>query len=216
MKKIFLFIFVIVFYGMVNARNIDSVKITFDDVETGKLPSGWIAEETNAVGESSIWEVTEDVTAPSGKKVLALTDTKNNHGSTFNLCWTNKINFLNGEIKVMFKANSGKEDEGGGIMWRVKDKGNYYVVRFNPLEDNFRLYRVKNEYRKMIANADVKLSKRKWHQIKIVQKGKKISCYLNEKKLIETEDETFTNAGGVGVWTKADAATSFDNFEVNK
>ncbi len=191
-----------------------NIKLTFENVATGKLPAHWKVEATRQRGPLATWQVIKDTTAPSGSKVLALTSPNHHYDGTFNICWTNSINFLNGEIKVMFKANTGRVDEGGGIMWRVRNKNNYYVSRYNPLEDNFRLYYVKNGVRRMIASAKVKIPKGKWYEQKIVQKGNHIYCYLNGKKYLDAKTNTFRNAGGVGLWTKSDAVTSFDNFEV--
>jgi len=192
----------------------NSVELSFDNIKTGQLPDGWKVEATNQKGPLATWKVIEDTTAPSGNKVLALTSPNHDFGGTFNLCWTNKINFENGKIEVMFKANTGEEDEGGGVIWRAQDKGNYYISRYNPLEDNFRIYYVKDEARKILASARIKLPAGKWYELKIVQNGKHITGYLNDKKLLEVDDETFTKPGGVGLWTKADAVTSFDDFEV--
>ena len=200
------------------AQNIEtpssSIIISFEKTQINTLPSNWKFDETNRSGSLTTWSVVTDSTTPSGNKVLAVSSKNNNSGSTFNLCWTNNISFLNGEIKVMFKAKTGEEDQGGGIMWRVKDKGNYYVARFNPLEDNFRIYYIKNEHRKMIATATVKLPFNKWNEMKITQDKNHISGYLNGKLFIEVDDNTLTNAGGVGLWTKADAVTSFDDFRI--
>lgn len=197
-----------------NAVKSNIVKLTFDNVKIGQLPAGWKIEGTNQRGPLATWKVIEDTTAPSGSKVLALTSTNHDFGGTFNICWTKGIKFLNGKIKVMFKANTGEEDEGGGVIWRAQDKGNYYIARYNPLENNFRIYFIKNEARKILASARIKLLKGKWQEMEIVQNGKHITGYLNGKKLLEVDDNTFTKPGGVGLWTKADAVTSFDDFEV--
>ena len=188
----------------------------FETVAVGTLPQGWIVDATNPPKKLATWEVIEDSTAPSGKKVLALTKINNTYilfGNSFNLCYTNKVSFLDGTISVKFKARSGRIDQGGGIMWRVQDRNNYYVARFNPLEDNFRFYSVKNGVRRQIASADVKLSPG-WHAMKIVQKGTHFEGYLDGKKLLEAENDSCKKSGGTGLWTKADAATSFDDFDV--
>ena len=99
-------------------------------------------------------------------------------------------------------------------MWRVRDNKNYYVARFNPLEDNFRLYTVHNGARRMLANARVKLPAGRWITMKIIQQGTRFEAYLNGRKLLTGTSDLFTKPGGVGVWTKADAVTSFDNFSV--
>jgi len=190
------------------------VNLDFESVSAGKLPAGWKIEATNQQGPLANWQVIEDNTAPSGHKVLALTKTNHSFGGTYNLCWTKGINFLNGEIKVMFKANTGIEDQGGGVIWRVKDKNNYYISRYNPLENNFRIYYVKDGARRMLASARINLPAGNWYELKIIQDGKKITGFLNGKKLLEVEDNTFSNVGGTGLWVKADGVTSFDDFEV--
>ncbi len=192
-----------------------NIKYDFENVKIGSIPKGWIVSATHPKKPLAIWKVIKDDNAPSGKKVLALTKPNNSffNGSIFNLCYTKKINFKNGEISVKFKAHSGNTDKGGGIMWRVQDANNYYVVRFNPLEDNFCYYVVKNGNRHLLSYADIKLSKG-WHSMKIVQKGNYFIGYLDGKKLINFKNNTIRQSGGVGLWTKSDAATSFDNFEV--
>jgi len=192
-----------------------TITFSFEKIPAGEIPSAWKVEATNQHGPLASWQVVTDSTAPSGRKVLALTRPNHNFGGTFNLCWSDQIQFLNGVIKVYFKANSGVEDQGGGVMWRVRDKDNYYISRYNPLENNFRIYYVKDGARRMLASARIHLPAHTWQELKIVQKGDKISGYLNGKKLLEVEDNTFSNSGGVGLWTKADAVTSFDDFSLN-
>ncbi len=192
----------------------DEIEWTFENVPVGQIPQGWKIEGTNQRGPLATWKVVEEQDAPSGSHVLALTSPNHHSSGTFNLCWTDKVQFRDGEIEVQFKANSGKVDQGGGVIWRAKDKNNYYIARYNPLEDNFRIYYVKNGVRKMLASTQIKLPAHQWHEMKIEHKGNKIRGYLNGKKLLEVRDNTFPEAGGVGLWTKADAATSFDDFEV--
>lgn len=191
-----------------------ALNLSYENVAVGKIPADWKVEATNQHGPLATWQVVTDSTAPSGKKVLELTDTNHNYGGSFNLCWTDKVQFLNGIITVHFKANKGQEDEGGGVIWRAKDKNNYYIARYNPLEDNFRMYYVKDGARRMLASSRIKFPAHVWHTMKIVQDGNKLSGYLNGKKYLEVKDKTFTKPGGVGLWTKADAATSFDDFSV--
>ncbi len=188
----------------------------FEDVAPGKLPAGWKVEATGRQNPLATWQVQEDKTAPSGSKVLALVKTNHRSGGTFNLCWTNEVSFLNGEIEVAFKAVRGSIDQGGGIMWRVQDRNNYYVARFNPLEDNFRIYYVRDGIRRMIQSARIALKPGVWHVMKIVQKGNEYECFLNGSKLLAGRDGHFEKAGGVGLWTKADAVSSFDNYKVRK
>lgn len=172
----------------------------FEDVPDGQIPAGWRVEATHQRGPLATWEVVSDV--ENGKKTKVLGMTKANHDSseTFNLCWTESVKFKDGEIAVRFKAIKGTEDQGGGPIWRVKDKNNYYVARANPLEGNFRLYYVKNGSRKTLDSASVDIPGRKWHAIRIVHQGDHIEGYLNGKKYLDTKDSTFQEAGGIGLW----------------
>ncbi len=186
----------------------------FEDVAPGQLPAGWRVAATNQRGPLATWQVIEDDSAPSGTRVLALTSPNHSFGGTFNLCWTDKVSFLDGEIEVHFKAVEGREDQGGGVIWRARDSENYYISRFNPLENNFRIYYVKNGARKILADARITLPAGEWHTLKIVQRGRDYEGYLDGKKLLAGSDDVFRDAGGVGLWTKADAVTSFDDFTV--
>ena len=187
----------------------------FDDTAVGKLPECWKAEGTNQRGPVATWVVRADASAPSKRNVLALTDTKESSGGTFNLCWTDRVKFKDGVIEVKVKRETGREDQGGGPIWRVQNKNNYYIARWNPLEDNFRLYYVKDGRRVQLDSARVKVDPAKWHTIRIDQKGDEIECYLDGKVLLKVQDRTFPAAGGVGLWTKADAATWFDDLIVD-
>lgn len=99
-------------------------------------------------------------------------------------------------------------------MWRAKDASNYYIARWNPLEDNFRAYHVKGGKRTQLATAKVKADPATWHTLRIVQAGNRIQGFLDGQKYLDVEDTTFPEAGGVGLWTKADAATFFDDLVV--
>ncbi len=179
-----------------------------------EFPSGWKVEATNQKGPLATWQVITDRTAPSGENALAMVSPNHQFGGTFNICWTKDVRFLDGAIEVFFKAVEGTEDQGGGVIWRVQDKENYYIARFNPLEDNFRIYYVRDGARKILASERIRLTAGKWHSLKIVQQGNHFEGYLNGQKILDGSDNLFTNPGGVGLWTKADAVTSFDNFTV--
>ncbi len=179
------------------------------------LPPGWRAEGTNQRGPVAAWAIKAAANAPSKPNVLGLTDAKEGRGGTFNLFWTDRVKFRDGVIEVKVKAETGRQDQGGGPIWRVQDKSNYYIARYNPLESNFRLYYVKNGARKILAKASgVNIRAGEWFAIKIVHKGERIVGSLNGKRLLEATDRTFREAGGIGFWTKADAVTSFDDLSV--
>lgn len=200
--------------SLANAQE-KTIYVAFQDTQVGQLPQGWKAEGTRQKGALATWKVQADSSAPSKPNVLALTSPNHSSNRTFNLCWTNQIQFKDGQIELSFKAVSGSVDRGGGPIWRVRDKDNYYVCRANPLEDNLRLYYVKGGRRRQIATAeDVIIASGKWHTIKVIHEGDHIQCFFNGKKLIDHRDDTFESTGGVGLWTKADAATAFDDFAV--
>jgi len=153
------------------------------------------------------WMIDED------KSSMVLSLIQESNSSAFNLCYNSDINFTNGTVSTLFRANRGKIDRGGGLMWRVQDSDNYYVARFNPLEDNFRFYIVQDGIRKEIASVDIKLTGG-WHSMKIVQKDDMFEGYLDSKKMLLAKDSRLKKSGGVGVWTKADALTSFDDLVI--
>ncbi len=182
----------------------------FEEDKAGALPKDWKSEMTGSKNAEGIWQIEKE----GEDQILRLKGFKRKNRATYNLCYTNGVNFKDGEISVRFRADSGKEDQGGGIMWRVQDRDNYYVARFNPLEDNFRFYVVKNGSRHQLCSADNIHLKKGWHEMKIAQKGAHFIGYLDGKKLLECEDKSLTQSGGVGLWTKSDAATSFDTFKI--
>ncbi len=177
----------------------------------GKLPQGWIAAKTGE-GPGSVWQVVEDSTAPGGK-ALAQTSA-DGPKALFNLSVAEKANFLDVDLRVAFKAVAGKTDQGGGLVWRYKDAKNYYICRMNPLENNFRLYKVVDGKRTQLKSVDIKAPAGKWHTLRIIQQGDSIRCYLNDKLELHTDDETFKEPGKIGFWTKADAQTYFAGLTV--
>lgn len=183
----------------------------FDQDVSGKLPAGWrIAHD--ASGDYGVWSVVKDEDAASKPNVLFQSG-HDRKGNQFNLAIAREQRYKDTEVELLFKAIAGDEDQGGGPVWRYKDAGNYYVCRANPLENNFRVYKVVNGHRKEMQSADVKIPTAQWHTIKASMVGHHIKCWLNGKLYLELDDETF-DQGNIGVWTKADAQTYFDNVEV--
>jgi len=119
------------------------------------------------------------------------------------------------DVSVRFRPVSGKEDASGGIIFRAKDGRNYFLVRANALENNFRLYAIVNGKRSTIASARVEEPKLgTWHTIRVVATGPKVQAYLDNAPLLDHQDKTFTE-GWVGLWTKADSVTEFADLEVS-
>ena len=185
---------------------------TFEDAKVGKLPRGWSSAKTGK-GPGSVWKVLKNKSAPSGDKVLAQTSS-DGPNRLFNLCVADKTSFKDFDLSVSFKANTGKLDQGGGPVWRYLDANNYYICRHNPLEDNFRVYKVIGGKRIQLASVRIKAAAGKWHKIRVVVRGDRFVCSLNDKQ-IDVRDASITKAGKVGLWTKADAVTSFDDFKVS-
>ncbi len=195
---------------------IETTTYDFEKSTVGKMPVGWTATKTGeGAGKVSIWKIVEDKTAPKGANVLA--QTAASPSSIFNICVADKpTHYKNVALTVSFKAVDGKTDQGGGLVWRYQDANNYYVARFNPLEDNFRLYKVVAGKRIQLAtHEDLKAPAGEWHKMSVSMTGDQIECHLNGKKQLEAKDDTFTKAGQVGLWTKADAQTYFDDLVVS-
>lgn len=187
----------------------------FDQTPVGGPPPGWFIAATKPNGPLAEWQVKADLKAPSPPQVIAIALIRDESGDVFNLCWTREVVFQDGSIEVKVRADSGKEDQGGGLIWRAQDADNYYIARYNPLEHNFCLYFVKEGRRAQLASANVSgVKSGEWFRLKIVHQGDKIEAYLNGQKYLETTDNTFMKEGGVGLWSKADAASSFDDLVV--
>ena len=186
-------------------------KLTRADV--GKLPAGWTADKTGQ-GEGSVWKVVADETAPS-KSGLVLAQTAASPNLTYNLCVRQDGAYKDVELKVAFKAVKGDKDQGGGFVWRYQDANNYYVARFNPLEDNYRLYHiVAGKRTQLVTKEQIRIETGAWHTLSIKHVGDRIECSLDGKMVLEAKDATITKPGKVGLWTKADAYTYFDGFQV--
>jgi hypothetical protein len=186
----------------------------FKKDDLGKVPTGWTAAQTGK-GKSE-WKVMADETAPS-KTGFVLAQTTDNRDALFNLCVADDSSFKDVEVTVAFKAIKGQKDQGGGIMWRYQDANNYYVARMNPLEDNFRVYKVVAGKRSQeFQSAEVKVPEGEWHTLKVKMEGDHIQCFLDGKKYLDVKDDSITKAGKVGLWTKSDAQTYFDDLKVSR
>jgi DNA/RNA endonuclease YhcR with UshA esterase domain len=190
------------------------MNLQFDKNDVGKLPKGWTADKTGK-GEGSVWKVVADDTAPS-KKGYVLAQTAESPGALFNICVVDDTIYTDVEVSVAFKAVKGDRDQGGGIVWRYQDADNYYIARMNPLEDNYRLYKVVAGKRiQLTTKEDLKVPIGTWHTLRIKMTGDQIECHLDGKKYLEGKDGAFTKAGKVGLWTKADAQTYFDDLRIS-
>jgi hypothetical protein len=201
---------------------IEAQTINFDKDEAGKVLNDFTTALTGK-GAVGVWVVMKDETAPSKPNVLAQTD-MDDTGYRFPLCVYNNFLAKNVDISVKFKPVKGEGDQAAGIVWRYKDKDNYYIVRANALEDNVVLYKVENGKRTDLPlvgkgrtyGEDVEVPSLKWSELRVYTKDNLFDVYLNGKKLFSVKDSTFTEAGKVGLWTKADSYTLFDDFTFKK
>jgi len=172
----------------------------------------WTAESTGGSGPTATWSVRADPDAVSRPNVLALVSTNHESEDRFNLYWTKAEPLRDVRLSVALRADGGRVDRGGGLAWRVQDANNYYVCRFNPLEANFRVYVVKDGVRRQLGTSLVEGRLDGWHRIDVEHDGDHVTCKLDGRPLLEVTDSTLGSAGGVGLWTKADARTSFDDW----
>jgi Domain of Unknown Function (DUF1080) len=184
----------------------------FDNDTPGQLPAKFHTGKTGG-GAQEKWVVTADSTAPSKPNVVTQTSTDQTD-YRFPLLISDEGSFQDLDLSVKFKAVSGSIDRAGGLVFRLKDPNNYYIVRANALENNYRLYHVVNGRRSQFAGANFRVTSGEWHELHVEAVGNKITCYYDGNKKIEATDDTFKDAGKVGLWTKADSVTSFDDLKV--
>jgi hypothetical protein len=186
--------------------------VSFESTQIGVAPEGWTPTLTGS-GEPK-WTVESDRTAPSKLAVL-----RQSGRATYPLILKNDTSIKDGFVEVKFKAIAGSQDRAAGMVWRAKDANNYYVVRANALEDNVVLYKTVNGVRSSLdivgrnGGYGIKASvpSDTWHSLRIDFKASRFSVSFNGKKPFEVDDFTFTDAGKVGLWTKADSITLFDD-----
>ena len=193
--------------AMLIAVSVHAETASFDTDKPGALPVGWIAGVTGR--GNSKWVIETDTTAPSKPNVL-----KQSGSGAFPWCIRKDASIVDGYVEVRFKPISGKEDQAGGVVWRWKDGDNYYVARANALENNVALYYTENGNRRTLKYADAPVVRDAWHRLRVEFQDKRIKVLLEGKDYVEYEDEhsAGAGAGAVGVWTKADSVTAFDDF----
>ncbi len=179
--------------------------VNFDDAKVGEAPAGWTATKTGK-GEAK-WTIEKDDSAPSKPNVL-----KQSGVATYPVALKDDTSLKDGYVEVKFKPISGKEDQAGGVVWRAKDWDNYYIARANALEDNVTIYHTVKGKRTEKKRTNMKVASNEWHTLRVDFSGNHFTVAFDGKKAIEWEDETFTDGGMVGVWTKADSVTLFDDF----
>jgi hypothetical protein len=201
----------VTFLALLGVNDMSNRAISFESTEVGVAPEGWTATLTGSGNPK--WTVESDETAPSKSKVL-----KQSGRATYPLLLKNDTSIKDGFVEVKFKAVAGSQDRAAGLVWRAKDAKNYYVTRANALEDNVVLYKTVKGVRSPLDivgrkggyGVNVPVPANTWHSLRIDFRGSRFSVSFNGKQLFEVDDSTFPDAGKMGLWTKADSVTLFD------
>ena len=161
-----------------------------------------------------IRKVLQSSEVPSAPHVFAQLKNRG-YFTDFNVVLVGETTATDFDLKVSFLPIAGRGDMGGGLIWRARDHQNYYIARANPLEQNIRFYRVVNGVRHKLANFNHIISVKTWHTLQVVARGSHFQILFNEQPVIDVSDETFQAGGEIGLWTKADALTYFDDLQLS-
>jgi hypothetical protein len=187
--------------------------INFDNAPLGMTPPGWTVAMTNR-GGAPRWEIRKDGSAPTQPNVLAQVS-DDPTGDRFPLAILDNMSLRDGDVSVRIKPVAGREDQGGGLVWRYRDANNYYLARANALEENVALYKVENGRRIPLApGVKHEIPSNGWSILKVSVRGNRFQVYLDHRRILQGWDNTFAAAGKVGLWTVADSVTYFDDFRV--
>jgi hypothetical protein len=204
--------------GIVVMGRAEMRKVDFNQDAIDHAPKGFEFEHTAGVGAPGTWIVQADGT----NKVLAQTDPDSTR-SRFPVAVLSDVTAADVDVSVRVKPISGRVDQAAGLVWRYQNQDNYYIVRANALEDNVVLYKVESGKRTDLPlkgqgrtyGQKIEVPAGQWSTLRVVANGRLFEVYFNGTRLYEVEDDTFTTPGKVGVWTKADSVTQFDDLTVS-
>ena len=185
--------------------------ITFADTQPGAPPSGFAFARTGSGGPGQ-WIVVDDASAEGGRAVEQTSSEQTDY--RFPLAIYQPVSAKDVDVSVRFKPIAGKVDRAGGIAVRLKDADNYYVVRANALEDNVRFYHVVRGRRTELKSASLKVTANEWHTLALHADGDRFTVTFDGRQLYTVTDKTFSQAGMVALWTKADSVTRFDRLDI--
>jgi hypothetical protein len=202
----------VIMFTLAMGGSVMAETLNFDDAPAGTSPDGWTLTMTGK-GQPK-WTVEAEPTAPSKPNVL-----KQSGEATFPVAMRKATSIQNGFVEVKFKAVAGAEDRAAGLIWRAKDADNYYVVRANALEDNVVLYKTIKGVRSPLDivgrkggyGTKVSVPSGQWHTLRCDFAGNRFKVTYNGQAMFEVEDSSITDAGMIGLWTKADSVTLFDD-----
>ena len=186
----------------------------FDREQPGTLP-GEFSIGTMFDGRSAgDWQVLATDRAKSPPHVLAQLMGKGAEHA-YKVALIKEVIASDLNLQVSFLPISGKADMGGGLIWRAADDRNYYLARANPLEQNIRVYRVENGIRHLLENFNQTIDVRQWHTLRVTHQGCHINVYYDDKQVFDLCEKTF-HTGMIGLWTKSDAVTYFDDLQLQQ
>jgi hypothetical protein len=185
--------------------------INFEPSDISKMPQNFTAALTGGGGPIS-WVVREAPDAPGGKPVL-VQESSDDTSYRFPMCIYNRVLARDVSAEVKWKPISGKVDEAGGIVLRYRPE-NYYIARANSLEGNVDLFKTVKGKRLLVEEVPVTVTAGTWHTLRFEAKGQHLTITFDGKVMIEKDDDTFSNSGKVGLWTKADSVSAFTDFRI--
>jgi Domain of Unknown Function (DUF1080) len=183
------------------APSAPSTAWTFDQDAAGSLPQG----SDVFAGQ---WTVRAEPGAPSAPNALCQLG-----NAEFPAIALSSTVYGDVVVTARFKPIAGRTDQAAGIVFRVQDKENYYILRANALEGNVNFYKYASGNRSDIKDGSAKVVSGQWQELKIEVTGDRMRGFLNGALVVETTDTTY-KAGRVGLWTKADSVTCFDDVSV--
>jgi len=184
----------------------------FQDDKVDEAPAGFSFGRTGP-GRPGKWIIRTDPGAPAGDHVLAQVDPDDTN-DRFPIAVLDAPLLKDLSVEVRCKPVSGKTDQACGVVFRYQDENNYYLARANALEDNVRLYHVVKGRRRQFAGWNGKVTGQTWHTLGVDARGDRFKIFFDGKQVIDAKDDTFKDAGKVGVWTKADSVTYFGSLVV--
>jgi hypothetical protein len=185
---------------------------TFDNELPDTLPAGFRLGTLFDGRPAGEWKIVQTDRANSPPQVLGQLMGKGGE-QAYKVVLINGVNAADLDLSVSFLPISGKGDMGGGLIWRAADDRNYYLTRANPLEQNIRIYRVMKGIRKLLYNFNQVIDVKQWHALHVIHRGCQVQVFYDKQQVFDICDKTFTQ-GRIGLWTKSDAVTYFDDFQL--
>ena len=203
----------LLFHPIASARQpaAGSKTFTFDNDAVGSPPAAFEFSRTGQ-GAQGKWIVRADRDKPSNRVLVQESADPTDY--RFPLAIVKDGSYKDVTLSVRARPVSGEVDQGFGMVWRYKDADNYYITRCNADEDNCTIYHTVKGSRRAFQNKPVKVAKNTWHTLKLEATGNHFVVWFDGTKVLDATDDTFKDAGRVGLWTKADSVIQFDDFTI--